>query len=245
MNIKFLPLSVAIALAGATAVHAAPQSGSMAFSVSVQALGGPVAADFEATNWTVVPSSLTLSASATSNDPAGLPNDVFVNGGATWAADGNSGVVDLTWGWKTVDLTSIATNGGADWKYEFRADATGTFEMNYDILGVGPQLFGLNGVLLTSNFDSATGVPVTNAFDPTTSGLFVGGVTAGQDYWIKLDNNGNVGSEGGYKADSKGVGHFVWSITPGVPGVPDASSTLLLIGVALAGLIWVRRRLQA
>ncbi len=244
MNKKILSLSLAIALAGAAAALAAPQSGSLSFSVSVQALGGPVAADFQNTSWTLVPSSLTLSASATSNDPAGLPNVAFDNGGATWAADGNSGVVDLTWGWKTVDATSIATNGGTDWKYEFQADATGTFEMSYDILGVGPQLFGLNGVILTSNFDSAAGAPVPNAFDPTMSGLFVGGVTAGQTYWVQLDNNGNVGSES-YEADSKGVGHFVWSITPGTPGVPDAASTLLLLGTALAGLLAVGRRLRA
>ncbi len=240
MKIQHLSLGFAVTLAAASSTFAVPQSASMSFDVSVTAIGGSVAGDSQTTSWLGTPAGLSLSASATANDPAGAPNTAFADGSATWAADGNSGTVNLAWGWNVVDATEATTNGAVDWRYVFQADVTGWFEMSYAITGSG-NTFGLNGVLLTDNFDSSVGAPVTNGFDPTTSGVFFGGVTAGNIYTVELSNWGNFGSTS-YSANTLANGVFTWTIHGGTPAVPDASSTVVLIGVAFAGLCWVRRR---
>ncbi len=240
MKNKLIPLSLAFVLTAATSALAGPISGTVASGVYAASVGGDSASDHQSANWSVLPTSLSANASATSHDAAGIPTTVFSNGSATWALDGQSGTFDLTWGWNAVNATAMDTRGVANnWSYTFQADATGWFAMSYDVVASGDP-FGLWGLAASQNFDSVSGVlPPTNPFDPTASGVFLGGVTAGQVYTISLMNNGNMGGDS-MTMDGSATGHYAWSIR----SAPDACSTLLLLGSGLAVVLGLRRKLR-
>jgi hypothetical protein len=241
MNGKFLSLGLTVAVAAASSLFAQPQTGSLTFGVSVTGTGGALATDNETTSWTATPAGLSLGAMASSPDGAGNPNSAYENGSATWAADGSSGTVSLGIGWNLTDADGANTNlSSADWSYTFTAEESGSFNLSYNVTASG-YTFGLWGWSLADDLDSGSGAPVTNAFDPTTSGLFVGGITDGNTYTVSLSNNGNIYSDGGgVSAVGSASGTFDWSITPSA--VPDGGMTLAMVGMGLTGLTMLRRR---
>jgi hypothetical protein len=237
---QILAMGLATALIAAPSVFAQPESGSLNFNPNVTGFGGTFSNDLESTSWNFVPANLNLSALASSPDGAGSPNTAFQNGSASWAADGNSGAVSLSIGWNLSGASSANTNVATDWDYSFIATVTGNFEMSYDVTASG-NAFGLQGWGISDNFDSEVGGPVLNAIDPSTSGLFVGGVTAGESYNVSLANNGNVSSQGSISLTGSADGNFQWSIVPS-SNVPDGGATLAMLGSALTGLAMLRRR---
>ncbi len=240
---RLLALSLATLLAGAVTAVAIPQDGSLSFGVTATGQNGIPVTDNESTSWTGAPAALSLDASATAVNVDHPSSRSYEHGTATWAADGNSGTVTLAYGWDANDARMVATNGATDWSYTFTADATGIFSLNYVVVGEG-DLFGLWGWNLSNNFDLGFGAPVTDADDPTTSGLFHGDVTAGNTYTVSLANNGNIGGDD-FTVASEAFGSFQWLITPTESRVPDCSSTLLLMGLALSGLAGLRRMQRA
>lgn len=182
-------LSLVTLLASAATAFATPIDASMNFSVS---LGDPVVSNnFDLVSWSVTPVGLSVAASASL-----VSSNVYGNGSATWAADGNSGTIQMNFGWDLDGGVKAANTNLApsNWVYNFTADANGNFVMNYAIGGSGHDLFGLWGFDLFHILDNGVGGPVTDANDPSSSGQFVGAVTAGQNYFVSLYNNGNISS---------------------------------------------------
>jgi len=118
--------------------------------------------------------------------------------------------------------------------------------MDYDILGSG-ALFGLSGYTLSDDFDSNAGGPVTNQYDPSSSGIFEGGLTAGQTYTVSLSNNGNIQfvsydiPVNGLQLPGSVTADFDWSIQ-GASSVADGGTTIAMLGGAIFALAALRRR---
>ena len=228
---------------GTTAAVATPGSASMNFGVFAQTSDGISATDSASDSWSGVPTGLSASASASAFSDDLHHGSVFGNGTASFAADGNSGTFTQNWGWAGVGVSELETNlafSTGDWTYTFTSDVTGSFVLNYNVVGSG-DTFGLQQIYLSDNFDSQSGVPGGTVFDPTASGTIVGSITAGQTYTVALANYGNVGAPGGFDQTGSAAGTFDWHIE-GVRNVPDTGATAAFLGLAFAGLAFVRRR---
>src|SRR2546421_405924 len=116
------------------------------------------------------------------------------------------------------------------------ADATGTFSLDWSILGTGiPDTFGLGG------FDfSFTGV--ANQFlDFNTSGSLIRPVVSGDTYTAGLNGlHGLGGNLGTRSANENAIFDFSMTTTP-TTAVPEPTSFVLL-GVGLLAAVLVRRR---
>ena len=243
---KFLLLTFATLFAGAIASLATPISGSLSFGVTATAHNQAAASDSNADSWSGSPGALAVGSYAMSGIPSNSAM-AYAGGNATWAPDGNSGNMTINFGWDGTGADSFYTNNPyTNWTYSFTADANGNFVMNYDISAYGSNLFGLQGFFLypANDLNSGTGAPILNVSNPTQSGTFVGGVTAGQTYTVYLANNGNIsGSNMTISGNVHGV--FDWSITSDTSSVPDTSATVALLGASFLGLAALRRRFVA
>ena len=251
------------------AALANPLSGDFQFSVQSSYYNAypHVATDLQSDggSWTASPASLSANVTAHGNAT------VFGSGSAAWAADGNSGSMTMDYGWSAaagVDaLVNTAAAGGANWDYTFVADVDGFFTLNYNIVAAGVSnwsrfglpYFGLQGYDIYQGGGTGPGsynVDLRNAFDPTTNGQYVVPVLAGSLYSFHIVNGGNLSGMGVGQGHGDDVAtdvsvhaEFNWTL-PGaaVPSVPDATSTLALLGLGLGGLgvlSWRLRRIQA
>ena len=199
-------------------------------------------------SWTGTPTDLTAFAQSGVILPEnGVEVSVNSTTVASWAADGNSGILTKLWSWDAAGPATIETNQGfaaPDWYYSFTADATGTFDMDYSILASGAT-FGLYGINVQDDFDSVSGtLPTLDAFDPTQSGEFSGAVTAGNTYYIELVNNGNVTEGTGVNQSQNGQAslYATFDITPSTSAVPDNGTTALLVALGVGGAVVAVRR---
>jgi hypothetical protein len=231
--IKALSVGIVLALTGVA--RATPISGSLSFGTSLQDSEGNHPTDTETAGWTGTPTTLQQGATASADE-----NTAYAFGTSVWAASGNSGFVDLTFGWEVFTARSINTNNAPpDWTYTFTADDSGSFQMHYSIFGEGNQQFGLNGFTISSDLIDPMDGPTTNSDDPGTFGLFSGGVIAGDSYTVSISNHGNVPSSVDEFVDVSASGAFIWTISN---SVPDQGSTLIMIGAAVAALVGLQAR---
>ena len=130
-------------------------------------------------------------------------------------------------------------NATPDWSYTFMAGAgDGGFKMAYNVNGYGAT-FGLWGwsIAVTGGPEGVQQLLVSNAFDPTTAGVFNASLTAGSQYTATLSNNANVSCDGGCTFIGGMNGNFRWEVTP----VPEPQTyALMALGLGLMG--WVARR---
>ena len=194
-------------------------------------------------SWAGVPGPLGVGASATAfngDDSVTTTGSVFAN----WSSADAGSVNFLDYGWSfnvnnpnTTQTGSDLTQGrgGDDWTYTFMATQNGAITMNYNVTAADNP-FGLWGWSIDWT-GTGGGLPVSNPFDPTTSGVFTRALIAGQTYTIGLDGNPNVnfaGPSGVY--DGSMDGDFSFLITAGVPE-PAIWATMLLglfgVGAAL------------
>jgi hypothetical protein len=243
---KFTSLAIVLGstLVAASAALAAPVSNSLSYGVSITTIDGFSNSETNGASWVGTPSVIQAATDVSAFDDAGNQNEVFASGISAVAADGNSGIFNINYGWYAIDAASVYTNlAGPDWSYTFVADQTGQFTLNYGVVANGSNFFGLQGFSVSDNFANTTGYPVENAFDPDTSGTLVGDITQGQSYTISVQNDGNVYG-GTIDATSDVEGTFSFNITGSGNSVPDQGSTLLLAVISTAALICVERRFR-
>jgi hypothetical protein len=200
--------------------HSTPLSADTRATVNVVLPGGQTDSHSDGASWSSVPGDLSFNTSASAIDGNGNAGFAFGKGNATWASDGNSGTINMTFGWSSsgpsgarlLETTLVpgfnGVEGPLNWTYTFTADASGSFVMNYKIVGNGSFLFGLKGFDLLSDLDSVSNPPKSDGhdFDPTSSGTFVGGVTEGKTYTVSLENRGNIFNSSGI--GNIGLEHF-------------------------------------
>jgi len=158
--------------------------------------------------------------------------------GASWV-DANSGSAWFTrvgWSINSSAQSRIALNGGNDlsniWEYTFTATGNGTFDMSYDVSGIGDK-FGLWGAYIGWT-GAGGGLNASDAYDPTANGLFSRAIVAGQTYTISVYNNANVSGEFGLGNDGYSYGKFDWNITESA--VPGPAAALPFVGGLLLAL---------
>lgn len=138
---------------------------------------------------------------------------------ATWD-DPNSGLVIWNAGWVAQSVPgtngSLALVGGLEpndgWSYEFTADETGFFTLEFSVVSGGSNTNGLNGF----NFEwfvPGEPLPVTDFFPPNSSGEVTQPVVAGITYRVRLTNNSGLFDTGALSdRDASLRGTFRWDI---------------------------------
>ena len=219
-----------------------------------EAGGLTIAQDNQA--WTGTPGSLSVNTTATGISQNGSTATTFNRGTGTWAADGNSGMVTIDYGWSvnTHDVGAAVATGSIDplyeynWSYTFTPDTSGLFVMNASIVGTGSSsdptvaypMFGLEGFDIIGSAFIPLGL---NSIDPTTSGTVSQWVDAGSTYTMVLRNGGNL--SGGLSEREAAVhAEFSWSLPGTSAAVPETSGTLALLGLGLGGLGFASRQLR-
>jgi hypothetical protein len=179
----------------------------------------------------------------------------------TWAPNGTSGTFTSDYSlasspeasYVSIGANNIPFGGNPDnlyhtvgtppnWGFEFTAEASGDFVLDYDVTMTG-NLFGLQGF---SMFGIASptypgGYLDTGNEISSSSDVFVAPVVAGQTYTIGLEEQSNYSGSG---LDSTGsvVADFSWSLPGASESVPDSSMTATMLGGALVSLAMLRRR---
>ena len=236
-------LAATLAAGALPAAATTAQSGTLAV-VANATLGTDVESQLNNNSWAAVPTTLTESASVTANDGA----DFATTSGAataTWAS-ADAGAVNFNqygWTWNVnngefVETDLTQNRGGDDWTYTFTATQNGTFSMAYNVAPTTTQTFGLWGWSIDWS-GAGGGLPVSNPFDPTASGVFTRSILAGQTYTVGLNGNPNLSSTGG-DFSSFMNGQFNWSIA----GVPEpATWAMMLVGFGgMGAAMRVRRK---
>lgn len=217
-----------------------------------EAGGLTVAQDTQA--WAGTPGALSVSTVAAGISENGSTATTFNRGSGTWAPDGNSGTVTIDYGWSanTHDVVTAAATGSVDpqyglnWSYTFTADQTGLFVINCVVVGSGSTndpgvtfpMFGLIGFDTIGSAFFPLGV---NFFDPTASGQVTQMLQAGNTYTMVIRNGGNISGSLGER-EAAVHAEFSWSLPGATFAVPDAASTLALLGLGLGGLGLASRR---
>ena len=242
----------AIAAALAAAALASPAAATTALSGSLNVvanstINGSTVSSVDNQSWAAVPANLNASAAA---EVFAGSDHVTTSGAAaaTWAS-ANAGSVRFSgygWDFEVSDPANVGdgsnltqNRGGEDWDYTFTATANGLLNMNYAVVA-HDNPFGLWGWSIDWSGPGG-GLPVSDPFDPTTSGVFTRALVAGQTYTIGLNGNPNVffgGTSGTYIGSMDGA--FDWSISGSVP--EPAAWALMLGGFALVGATLRRRR---
>jgi len=196
--------------------------------------GGANAVSPGSQQWTGTPTTLTSTVSASAADPTGTVDTAGGSVSASWASADAGSVTFTNYGWSIPASALVTLDGVTDWAYTFTATGNGTFSMNYGVTATG-DTFGLWGwsINLTNN----AGWTVSDANDPTTSGVYTGALVSGETYTVSLENNANIN---GSAAPGSMDGEFDWSISTAAVPEPD-NLALMLAGLALAG-VAARRR---
>ena len=244
--------AIALAAFAVPASATTAQSGSLNV-VANSTINGSTVSSVENKSWAAVPTNLNASAGAEAFAPSSIgPLDHITTTGvaaATWASADAGSVRFTGYGWdfevfdpaNSGDGSNLTENrGGEDWDYTFTATGNGLFTMNYAV-AAHDNPFGLWGWSIDWSGPGG-GLPVSDPFDPTTSGVFTRALVAGQTYTIGLNGNPNV-SFGGISGSDIGSmdGAFDWTIS--TTSVPEPALWALMIGgFGLVGMTLRRRR---
>jgi hypothetical protein len=190
--------------------------------------------DTDSASWSLTPQDLAVSSSRNLG-----ANSVLSSTEAHWAADGNSGSVEIQAAWNISEAgaTHINTEGLVQWQYNFVADASGLFTIDYEI---STAYSGLAGGFPVTYFGGDLG---DASFLSDTSGQFSGQVVAGNSYSVYLYSVGNVGGGDLQGFAGSMVAEFDWSVT-GTASVPDTTSVALMQILAFVGMAGLRRKLR-
>jgi len=203
----------ALALAAQPAAAAVAVSGELNIAANAYIAQGPTVTVTDTQSWNNVPATLNVTATAVATDGVHLDhNDKVTSFGtaqATWASANTGSVAFTNYGWdfsvknpapldNGADLDANRPGDGTDWAYTFQATGDGVFQMNYNVTATGTKdgLFGwgiyFNGVSVGPDLSN----PATFGVDPTTSGVIIQAVTAGQFYTVDLLGNPNIEANG-------------------------------------------------
>ena len=243
-----LAAAVGLLALAAPSVRATPVYGAVGIGVAAGQGEPPVIFANDSSSWGTIGSPLTASASATAGNTTS-----FGSAAATWAPDGNSGTVVVDYGWSIAAPASegsdvVTGNNGSNWEYGFFADATGDFVLNYNVTGTGestrpgfPPLFGLQGFRIGEQGYFDLGYAMVDDAHPSVSGQYVFALTQGLYYDFQFINLGNIHGQFEY-LDASVHGEFNWTLPAGVSTVPEASSSVVLLGLGLGALSLAGRR---
>jgi hypothetical protein len=143
-----------------------------------------------------------------------------------------------------VNFGSAQLNRGLDWTYEFLADTTGLFTLDYKIIGYGSDTGGLIGFnFYWPGYFYSPGPEGFEFLGVNTSGTLTRAITAGNTYTVGIKNFANIGGGLGTR-NAHMDGTFNWKIDTDAVAVPEPSSTLvtLAFGTLAAGSVLKRKR---
>jgi hypothetical protein len=256
MSKKYLISAAILVSAASPAFSAISVSGSMNLVVDASMQGGlKTATDSSSDSFVGDPAVMGIFAvaTATDGDTGGLLT-VIGQGQASGAA--NSGSVHFqNYGWtlsapSPIDAVQSVhlNNGGPDWSYTFKAEAAGTFTLDYDVFlsPGGGDPFGLQGWSIDWSGNGG-GQILGTVDDPTDNGLFVRSLIGGETYTVSLSNNTNLSTTGSFNPgrgmeSTRMNGDFVYTISEAA--VPEPASWAMFIsgfGV-VGGVLRARRR---
>ena len=234
-------LSSAAVFLASPVLAATAVSASMSVQADVQ-LNGATLTDLSTDAWGPLLSPMSIGAQKTNADAAGNSVSAAGYGNASWGSADVGGVSFEAYSWdiqSSIKVGANLNNATPDWSYTFMAGAgDGGFKMAYNVNGYGAT-FGLWGwsIAVTGGPEGVQQLLVSNAFDPTTAGVFNASLTAGSQYTATLSNNANVSCDGGCTFVGGMNGNFRWEVTP----VPEPQTyALMALGLGLMG--WVARR---
>ena len=243
--------AVGLLALAAPSLRATPVYAGLGFGVSAGQIAPPLVFGNDNAAWGVLGSPLSVSATATAGGAT-----AFGSAAATWAPDGNSGTVVVDYGWSITGAPGVGSavgtgNNGPNWEYGFFADATGDFVLNYNVTGTGETtrpdvgaLFGLQGFRIGEHRYFDLGYALVDDAHPSVSGQYVFAVTQGNYYDFQFVNLGNLNGNTIRSLDASVHGEFSWTLPGGVSTVPESSSSVVLLGLGLGGLVLSRRRLR-
>jgi hypothetical protein len=156
---------------------------------------------------------------------------------ASWTDAGN-GTVSFTDSWAGAEGAIGEMDFGFDsggFFYEFIADGTGIFSVDYVVSASGSQTFG------NQPFRVALDAVIAFTGDTNDAGTFNFNVIAGQSYVFQISNLSNLSGSLGNGADllKEGTFNFSGPIRSGEVPLPG---TIALLGLGLVGLAGSRRR---
>ncbi len=173
-------------------------------------------------------------ATAISSSPYG-PSVVntYAAGSAFWNSTADGTVLFDDIGWRQTiapnQASSSGTHFGTEWNYQFIADVTGTFTLDYDIT-IDPETtnpFGLLGFGFSLDY--------VNHFAAGTSGTATRNIVAGDTYEVSIYSR--AGISGGATKTALMDGVFNWSMDTGPAPVSEpAPLALLMSGLILLSL---------